>query len=113
MSPSSNDKNAEIVRLDVMIRVRTSEPPLCVCEFVLTLSSRLSTKKNSEGPITYKTRYLHSSQNIIQRLLDGIVLVERLPISFLAFYGPWAKREKKINPLHNIIFFINDELDSH
>jgi len=42
ISSSSIGKNAEIVRLDVLIGVQTSVPPLYVCEF---MSSRLSTKK--------------------------------------------------------------------
>jgi len=33
------------IRLDVMTGVRTPVPPLCVCEFMMVLSSRLSTKK--------------------------------------------------------------------
>jgi len=42
---SSIGKNDKIVRPDVMIGVRTPIPPLCVCKFMMVLSSRLSTKK--------------------------------------------------------------------
>ena len=45
ISPSSTGKNAKIVRSDIMIGVRTPVPPLCMCEFMMALSSRLSTKK--------------------------------------------------------------------
>jgi len=46
ISLSSTDKNAEIVRLDVKTGVRTPVFSLCVCEFMMTLSSLLS-KKNT------------------------------------------------------------------
>jgi len=39
------NKNTEIVKPDVMIGVQIPIPPLCVCEFMMTLSSRLSTQK--------------------------------------------------------------------
>jgi len=45
ISPSSTCKNAEIVRPDIMIGVQTPIPLLCVCEFMMALSSRLSTQK--------------------------------------------------------------------
>jgi len=47
ISPSSTGKNAEIVKLDVMTWVRTPVPPLCVCEFMMAMSSRLSTKNKN------------------------------------------------------------------
>jgi len=45
ISPNSTDKNAEIVRSDVMIGVRTPVHSLYVCEFMMALSSRLFIKK--------------------------------------------------------------------
>jgi len=45
ISPNSTGKNTEIVKPDVMTRVQTPVPPLCMCEFMMTLSSRLSTQK--------------------------------------------------------------------
>ncbi len=39
------DKNIEIVRLDVMIEFESPTPPFCVCEFMITLSFRLSKRK--------------------------------------------------------------------
>jgi hypothetical protein len=48
ISPSSTDKNVEIIRPDVMVRVRTPVPLLCVCDFMIALSSRLSTKQKKE-----------------------------------------------------------------
>jgi len=40
-----NWQNAEIVRPDVMTRVRILVPPLCMCEFMMALPSLLSTEK--------------------------------------------------------------------
>jgi hypothetical protein len=45
ISPSSTDKNAEIVRPDVMIGVRTPMPSFYVYEFMMALLSRLSKKR--------------------------------------------------------------------
>jgi len=42
-SPNSNDKNIEIVSMDVMIEVQTPAP-LLVCEFIMTLQFYLSKK---------------------------------------------------------------------
>ena len=45
ISLNSTDKNADIVRPDVMTEVRILVLSPCVCEFTMILSSRLSTKK--------------------------------------------------------------------
>lgn len=47
ISPSSTGENAEIVRPDIMIEIRTPAPPLCVCEFTMALPFLLSTKKKT------------------------------------------------------------------
>jgi len=56
ISPSSTNKNAEIVRPNVMTGVRTPVPPLCVCEFISVLPSRLSTKKINNNMLFRKDK---------------------------------------------------------
>jgi len=45
ISPSSTDKNVEIVRSDIMTEIQTPVPSLSVCEFTMVLPSLQSKKK--------------------------------------------------------------------
>ena len=44
ISRNSTGKNVEIVRPDILTEVRIPTPPLCVCEFMMTLPFLLRPK---------------------------------------------------------------------
>jgi len=63
-----------------MTRVRTPVPPFCMCEFMMTLSSRLSTKKRIENLILeLKSKFNHYRNKNIDNLIFFCLLY---PLSY-------------------------------